>query len=195
VSGVGDDQTLTRFLGLVLCHAPDRAGVQLDLAGWVTVDGLLAGAASRGRGFSREQLERVVELNAERRFALDDSGLRIRAVRGHSVSVDLELQASVPPAQLFYATSVMNAAASRHMGLQEIHPKRLRLSIDASSALLAAVDHRDPVIVTIDAAGMTASGELLYRDADGAWVSESIAPRWLSLPADWRSRIRKPPTR
>jgi RNA:NAD 2'-phosphotransferase (TPT1/KptA family) len=74
----------SKRLSSVLRHAPDSAGLTLDAAGWVDVDALLAAL-----DWTRAELARVVATNDKRRFALDDTGTRLRAGQGHSVAVDL----------------------------------------------------------------------------------------------------------
>ena len=85
----------SKRLSYVLRHAPRSVGLTLDAAGWVNVDALLAAL-----GWTRAELAHVVATNDERRFALDDTGTRVRASQGHSVAVDLGHVAAVPPAFL-----------------------------------------------------------------------------------------------
>ena len=50
----------SKFLSLILRHAPETIGLALDANGWAEVDQLLAQAASHGKAISREQLQEVV---------------------------------------------------------------------------------------------------------------------------------------
>ena len=79
----------SKFLAGVLRHNPGKIGVELDPAGWVDVDVLLAALKRRGRRIDRARLEYVVANNNKKRFEFDESGARIRASQGHSVPVDL----------------------------------------------------------------------------------------------------------
>jgi hypothetical protein len=70
-----------------------------------------------------EQLDEVVETNTKRRFAFDETGTRIRASQGHSVSVDLGLADAAPPDVLYQGTETKLAYPSgRHAYLGGRHP-------------------------------------------------------------------------
>ena len=45
----------SKFLSLILRHAPEKIGLALDTNGWADIGQLLALAAQHGRRFSREQ--------------------------------------------------------------------------------------------------------------------------------------------
>lgn len=90
-----DDKRRTRiskFMSLVLRHQPETANLTLETGGWVPIDDLLAGAATAGTRFTREELEEVVELCDKQRFAIDPTDTKIRANQGHSTEVDLQLE-------------------------------------------------------------------------------------------------------
>src|ERR1043165_6328948 len=73
---------ISKYLSLVLRHAPGAAGVTLDAEGWVDVEELLAGAARHDFSFTRAELEEVVETSDKQRFALSADGKSIRANQG-----------------------------------------------------------------------------------------------------------------
>jgi len=90
-----DDKKLSKFMSLVLRHAPETAGLVLDAQGWVEIDDL-ARAAAEQMSAGRQDIERVVRESDKQRFII--AGTRIRANQGHSVAVDLGLSATMPPA-------------------------------------------------------------------------------------------------
>ena len=98
---------LSKRLALHLRHDPAALGLTLAPGGWVEVDTLL-----RALKITREQLDEVVETNNKRRFAFDETGTRIRASQGHSVSVDLGLPDAVPPDVLTTARSRSSSTRS-----------------------------------------------------------------------------------
>src|SRR5215510_14340516 len=95
---------ISKFLSLVLRHDPARIGLVLDLAGWASVDALLAAAAAHGVPLTRDGLSEIVATSDKQRFALSPDGARIRANQGHSIEVDLGLEPREPPARLFHGT-------------------------------------------------------------------------------------------
>jgi putative RNA 2'-phosphotransferase len=72
----------SKFLSSVLRHNPGKIGVELDSAGWIEVEVLLAAMRRAGRRISRDRLNLVVEHNSKKRFEFDAAGTRIRASRG-----------------------------------------------------------------------------------------------------------------
>lgn len=80
---------VSKYLSKHLRHQPERIGLTLDEGGWVGIDTLIEAAAAHGFGFTRAELDHVVEANDKQRFAVE--GDRIRASQGHTVEVDLGL--------------------------------------------------------------------------------------------------------
>jgi len=178
------DVRTSKYLSLVLRHAPERAGVQLDEAGWVGIDELLAGAAANGRAISRAELDRIVATNPKRRFAFDETGTRIRAVQGHSVEIDLGYEPREPPPVLFHGTHPKVVDAIRTEGLRPMSRRHVHLSADVETAKVVGARRGRPVIVEVDAAAMAADGVTFFRAANGVWLCDRVAPRWLSFPSD-----------
>ncbi|HLM67748.1 MAG TPA: RNA 2'-phosphotransferase, partial [Longimicrobium sp.] len=108
---------LSKWMSLVLRHEPAKFGVELDDAGWTRVDGLLAAAARAGVPLDDATLRRVVAENDKQRFALSADGAMIRASQGHSVEVELGLEAVEPPPVLFHGTATRFLDSIRRDGL------------------------------------------------------------------------------
>ena len=51
----------SKFLSLILRHEPERVGLTLDSAGWVSVDTLLQAIKREGYQMSLEQLRHIVD--------------------------------------------------------------------------------------------------------------------------------------
>ena len=72
-----NDTQISKFMSLVLRHAPEEAGLSLDENGWADFDKLCAVIQSKFKA-SAADVSRIVEENPKRRFAID--GNRISAV-------------------------------------------------------------------------------------------------------------------
>jgi putative RNA 2'-phosphotransferase len=72
-----NDIQISKFMSLVLRHAPQEAGLVLDENGWADL-GALCAAIERKFGASPANVSRVVAENLKKRFAIE--GDRIRAV-------------------------------------------------------------------------------------------------------------------
>ena len=129
-----DDVRTSRLLARVLRHAPASVGITLDASGWVSVPTLLDALARHGTVLSRARLERVVAGNDKQRFELDPEEERIRARQGHSVAVDLGLEATPPPAVLYHGTPERNLETILRQGLRRGARHHVHLSGDVGTA-------------------------------------------------------------
>lgn len=171
----------SKFLSLVLRHAPEKVGLTLDEAGWVDVDALLAACAAHGRRLSRAELDHVVATNNKRRFAYSDDGRRIRASQGHTVAVDLGLAPAVPPDVLFHGTAARTLPLILRDGLLPMSRQDVHLSADRETAVRVGSRHGRPVVLAVDAAGLAAAGHVFRRSDNGVWLSGPVPVRWLEV--------------
>jgi putative RNA 2'-phosphotransferase len=162
------DVRVSKFLALVLRHDPGRIGIELDAAGWVAVDTLLAALKRHGRGLSRERLDLLVAQNDKKRYEYDASHTRIRASQGHSVEVDLGYEPAEPPAAIF------------RDGLQRGKRHHVHLSRDVETAAKVGARHGKPAVLTVDAARMRADGHVFFLSANGVWLTEHVPAGYLT---------------
>ncbi len=87
---------MSKYISKHLRHAPADIGPSLGEGGWVGVNDLLTAAAKHGFQFTCDELLDVVANCGKQRFALDGESDQIRANQGHSVEVDLQLEAAPP---------------------------------------------------------------------------------------------------
>ena len=170
----------SKRLALVLRHRPASVGVALDEQGWVGVEPLLRALAEHGTVMSREDLRRIVSVNDKQRFEWDPDEDRIRARQGHTITVDLGLQPTEPPDVLFHGTSRRNLASIRVAGLHPRGRHHVHLSGDAATARRVGARRGDPVVLSVDAAGMVAAGHLFWRTSNGVWLADHVPPAFLS---------------
>ncbi|WP_448952830.1 RNA 2'-phosphotransferase [Labrys neptuniae] len=174
-----DDRTLSKFMSLVLRHAPETAGLALDAQGWVGLDDLVKAAFERF-GADRQDIERVVKESDKQRFVID--GNRIRASQGHSVSVDLGLAAAVPPPTLWHGTASANQAGILGSGLEKRSRQHVHLSADHDTARKVAMRRAGPwVIVQVDTKAMVRENYQFYCSENGVWLTDAVPARFLSV--------------
>lgn len=170
----------SKFLSLVLRHQPGLIGLQLDEAGWTSVDELLDKCAAHGKALSREALEQIVRTCDKQRFAFSDDGTRIRANQGHSVEVDLGLPALHPPAVLLHGTTTRFLPSILKDGLAKRARHHVHLSESSTTATAVGARRGDAVLLKVDAARMHADGHLFYRSANGVWLTDAVPAEYLS---------------
>ena len=173
---------VSKFLALVLRHKPGEIGLELDEEGWAEIRELLQKSAAKGRNISDEQLRKVVEVDSKQRYSLSEDGLRIRANQGHSVSVDLGLEAVKPPEILYHGTVERFVDSIREQGLIRGSRHHVHLSADRQTAEQVGRRRGIPVILLVKSAAMAGAGHHFYLSANGVWLVESVPIEFLEFP-------------
>lgn len=173
---------VSKFLSLVLRHHPERIGIELDPAGWVAVDELLAAARRADVDLDRATLGRVVAENDKRRFAFSPDGARIRASQGHSVPVELGLEPQAPPDVLFQGTASRFLEAIRREGLKPGARTHVHLSPDEATARTVGQRHGSPVVLHVAAGAMHRDGHAFVRSENGVWLAREVPAQYVGFP-------------
>ena len=173
----------SKFLSLILRHAPEKIGLVLDTQGWANIGQLLALAAQHGRRLSREQLDDVVARDSKTRYAISADGLRIRANQGHSLAaVDIALPPATPPAMLYHGTAGRFVEAIRAGGLLPGSRNHVYLSSNRETAVAVGARHGRPVVLTVDAVAMQAQGHVFYVSDNGVWLTQAVPVAFIGFP-------------
>lgn len=173
----------SKFLSLVLRHAPETIGLSLDANGWAEVDQLLTQAASHGKAISRAQLDAVVANDSKTRYAFSMDGLRIRANQGHSLAaVDIGLPPATPPAVLYHGTASRFVGSIRDQGLLPGSRNHVHLSATEDTAVSVGSRHGKPVVLAVDTAAMQAQGQAFYLAANGVWLTDAVPAAFIAFP-------------
>ena len=174
-------KTKSKWMSKHLRHSPEKVGLVLEKGGWVTVADLIKAANANHLSLSRAQLEEVVKSNDKQRFSFDATGTKIRANQGHSVAVDLQLQAQMPPDILYHGTAEKNREAITEQGLLKGRRHHVHLSREIQTAVQVGSRHGKPLVLTIDALAMHAAGFDFYKSDNGVWLVDEVPPRFISL--------------
>ena len=171
----------SKYISLVLRHKPEAAGVALDENGWVDVADLLRGATDHGVSITQEELAEIVDTNEKKRFVFDESGTRIRANQGHSVTVDLGLTAVDPPVVLYHGTTERFKDAILRDGLQKMKRHHVHLSADTETAKNVGMRRGRVVIFRVDSKQMSSDGFSFYRSENGVWLVDCVPAKYLTI--------------
>lgn len=172
---------ISKLLSYILRHAPESIGVVLDSDGWTDVDGLILNANQHGHAFDRQALLDVVETNDKKRFTLSDDGQRIRAAQGHSTGqVQVQHVEKTPPAQLYHGTASRFMAAIEAQGLISGSRHHVHLTDNPETALAVGKRYGQPVLLTVDALGLSQAGAKFYQADNGVWLVESVPATYLT---------------
>jgi putative RNA 2'-phosphotransferase len=172
---------ISKLLSYVLRHAPERLGIVLDDNGWTPVDVLITEARKHGFKVDRDILEAVVANNDKKRFTLSEDGTLIRAAQGHSVTIDLALTPSEPPAHLFHGTARDNLDSILASGLKPGSRRHVHLSLDEDTATKVGSRHGRPVVLKVDAAAMHRDGYAFLRADNGVWLIDAVPVAYIGF--------------
>jgi putative RNA 2'-phosphotransferase len=146
----------------------------------VFVDDLLAASARAGFAISYDELIDCVETNDKGRFSFDDTGDLIWANQGHSVQVDLQLEANEPPQFLYHGTVERFLASIMVEGLKNGKRHHVHLSKDMDTARKVGARRGKPVILPVDAGTMHHQGFKFFLSVNGVWLTDSVPAVFLT---------------
>ena len=171
----------SKFLSLILRHKPQLIGLTLAQNGWVEIDVLIDAANRHGRQITRELIDETVFTNDKQRFSYSSDGLMIRANQGHSINVDLALEAVEPPAKLYHGTVDRFLDSIKKSGLQKMQRQHVHLSATIEAATSVGARRGQPIILVVDAKRMHAEGYSFYLSANGVWLTDSVPWAYIEL--------------
>lgn len=175
-----ETKRISKFLSLILRHQPETIGLNLDENGWADVEELRERSAKKKVYFSLEELDEVVETNNKKRFAFNEDKTKIRASQGHSINIDLALEALQPPDFLYHGTAEANISSILEKGIEKRSRQHVHLSADKETATKVGMRHGKPIILTIRTGKMYEDGIAFYLSANGVWLTEFVDPKYIS---------------
>ena len=171
----------SRLLSLLLRHRPETFDLTLDSEGWVGVTELLAALERQQRSMSLTELKSLVANCRKQRFTISQDGSKIRAAQGHSVDVDLQLEAKIPPKVLFHGTVAKFLDGIFEQGLKPQTRQFVHLSTDIETATQVGKRRGVAVVLRIETTEMTQKGHTFYLSENGVWLTKHVPPEYLSL--------------
>lgn len=168
----------SRFISLILRHRPDTIGITLDEHGWANVEELISGI-SKTQPITMEILEEIVSTDNKQRYSFNEDKTLIRANQGHSIPVDVELEAITPPPVLYHGTGEKYVASIDASGLMPKSRLYVHLSADEETANTVGARHGKPVVYVVNAEQMHNDGYVFYRSVNGVWLTKSVPVLYL----------------
>jgi putative RNA 2'-phosphotransferase len=176
--------TTSKFLSLVLRHKPEEIGLQMNEEGWANVNELLEKAVHHGMTISPALLDEVVNTNDKKRFAFNADKSQIRANQGHSVDINLNLEAIKPPPVLYHGTATRFLESIKEKGLLAGDRQHVHLSANQEVAVSVGARHGQPIVITVNAEQMAKDGLLFYVSDNGVWLTEKVPVGYLMLSSE-----------
>ena len=171
----------SKFLSLVLRHSPQTIGINIDQNGWTNVTELLTKAAKRKMFITAEELEAIVRENDKQRFSFNDDHTMIRANQGHSINIDLNLTATVPPEYLYHGTVSKFINSIKSDGLKKMSRQHVHLSTDKATAEKVGSRRGIPVILSIRSGTMQRDGYSFFQSDNGVWLTDGVPADYIDF--------------
>ncbi len=166
-------------MSLALRHQPSAIGITLDEEGWVLTQDLIDGVNKKGIRLNMEILKTVVSENDKKRFTFNDDESKIRANQGHSVDIDLKLEAVEPPDVLYHGTVSKFMKSIREKGLVKGSRQHVHLSHEKETAIKVGSRRGVPTILVVNAKLMHDAGYQFYRSDNGVWLTDEVPARFI----------------
>tara|TARA_Y100000817_G_scaffold309244_1_gene298090 strand:+ start:740 stop:1303 length:564 start_codon:yes stop_codon:yes gene_type:complete len=176
-----ETKNISKFLSLILRHAPETINLKLDENGWASVNELIEKCNQHHKKLNTELLEYVVINNDKKRFAFNKDKTKIRASQGHSIDVALELKTVEPLHFLYHGTVDKFVASIKKEGLQKMSRQHVHLSQDKETAIKVGSRRGKPVILSINAPKMHADGYSFYVSENGVWLTDQVPVEYIEF--------------
>lgn len=147
---------------------------KLETGGWRSVENLV-----HEQGFTFEQLCDLVTSDSKGRFEFNDDKTKIRALYGHSVSVNMNYVCCTPPEILYHGTSMTADASIAEIGLKPRARNYVHLTSDHDTALETGARHGAPVAIHVKALEMFREGYEFYNPIGNIWLVREVPSRFI----------------
>lgn len=161
----------SKRLAYLLRHSdlPDRNG-------WVRVGVLL-----NEMSITLPMLQDIVAKDTKGRFEFSENESSVRALYGHSIDVDLELEHTTPPMVLYHGTAEKYLENIIKDGLKPRKRNYVHLSETIDMAMQVGARHGKPIVLSIDTEAMISAGDKFYKAHNGVWLTGDIPPKFLNI--------------
>lgn len=176
------EEALSRALAKTLRHAAKSQGIPQDNSGWCTLDDLLKRAPYTTMKATPEQVEAVVASDKKGRYELDESKSKIRAVQGHSVDVDVELEPLTSEADLpeviVHGTYKESLPSIEKDGLKKMKRQFVHMAsgLPSSDRVISGMRQKSEVYIYIDGPKALQEGIKLYKSKNGVILTPDVIP-------------------
>ena len=144
-----------------------------DSKGWVKTSVVL------GRlSLLPQDLQQIVEGDSKGRFEFSVDKSSVRALYGHSIDVNLGLEATMPPLVLYHGTAEKYVDSIMKEGLRPRKRNFVHLSETIDMAKQIGARHGSPVVLSIDTEAMIRAGYKFYKAQNGIWLTGDILPKF-----------------
>ena len=173
------NKPISKLMSYALRHQSDSLGISLDENGWTDVTLLIKTIKQKHPDFDLEKLKEIVESNDKKRFGFNDDYSKIRANQGHSVNIELELNASTPPYTLYQGTVSKFIASIKEKGLIKGSRQHVHLSENLDTAIQVAQRRGKAIILKVNTHKMIHDGYTFYLSENNVWLIDRVPAEYI----------------
>ncbi|HNO26924.1 MAG TPA: RNA 2'-phosphotransferase [Leptospiraceae bacterium] len=173
---MSDIVKVSKFLSFILRHSPESIGIVLDERGWADISEIIQ-KSSLNLNF--EIIEKTVQENNKKRFAISPDRKKIRANQGHTVQTDVQLKRETPPPFLYHGTAEKHLELILKEGLKPMKRLHVHLSKDIETALSVGRRHGKPSVLKIHSGRMYEDGFVFYLSENSVWLTDSVPVQYI----------------
>ena len=174
---------ISKYLCLLLRHQPDKAELDMDKHGWVSVDQLISGVNRHSQyHIDRKMLEDIVSADKKGRYRFNDEHKKIKCCQGHSIPwVEPELNYCEPPEFLYHGTTTKALEDIEESGaINKMKRHAVHMQADIEKAWQSAERwHKTPVILKIAASEMAHDGYKFGVTENEVWCTEEVPVKYI----------------
>ncbi|MCD6235405.1 MAG: RNA 2'-phosphotransferase [Thaumarchaeota archaeon] len=167
---------ISKYMSYLLRHNPKGLRIRED--GFVDLSALLEKLRERFPWVDEDLIREVVDRGERKRFEIKDG--KIRALYGHSIPVELELEEDRSVKVLYHGTTPEAVSEILKTGLKPMKRRWVHLSPTVEIARRVGLRRtRRPVILEIDAERARKEGLKFYKATDEVYLSDYIPPKYI----------------
>lgn len=178
-----DLEKISRYISYVLRHNPSDANLELGERGFVSTSELISGVNEH---FGEDvldipKLQEIVVTDSNNRYSFNHDGSMIRANQGHSINVDLGLDAKEPPEFLYHGTSKDSLDLIFEGGIKRMSRDYVHLSSNTERAQAVGSRHGVSRVLQVNSGQMFKDGYKFYQSENGVWLTYFVPVEYLVL--------------
>jgi len=164
---------VSKYMSYLLRHNPEN--LKTDRHGFVSLKELLEKTRERFH-ISDKFIIDIVERSERKRFEIVQS--KIRALYGHTIPVELELEEDRIAKVLYHGTTADAASKILKTGLKAMKRRRVHLSPTIDIAIRIGLRRtKQPVVLEIDTEAVRKDGARIYRATDTVYLCSYVRPQ------------------
>jgi putative RNA 2'-phosphotransferase len=149
----------------------------VSVEGWADINEIIG--KTKKFKLTKELINTVVETNDKKRFLISDDGSKIKANQGHSIKVNLELEAVKPPDVLLHGTAERFLESIFTQGLTKQRRHHVHLSETQKTAISVGARYGKPVLFKVDSKLMHEDGYEFFKTVNNVWLVDCVPVKYL----------------